>query len=109
MEVNVFKLDVRGIQNKEKVMSCCLESFQGRKIFDFDVNSKGCISIYYSNEKNPSGKNFKYNVKQVAKRKYSSLSEWLGKFYTFQDLNKKWQILNVIETKKEWIILFFNS
>lgn len=108
MEVNVFKLDVRGIQNKEKVISGCLESFQGRKILDFDVNSKGCISIYYSNEKQPSEKNFKYNVKQVAKRKWN-LSAWLGKFYTFQDLNKKWQILNVIETKKEWIILFVNS
>lgn len=100
-----LKLDVLGFQNIEMEVARFLKTIKGSTIENIFLDDSGKLTIYYSFKNMPETEN--YVVKQVSKRKYSNIEEFIENFLENQrhDTNifkRKW----VIEFKKIWLVFF---
>lgn len=103
-------VDVRGFHNIEMEVSQHLRVLKKRRIEEIDLDDKGRISIRYS--KRIYKYLINYSVKQVSKKKYKSLDEFIEKSFNYKQsgidflglprLKKKW----VIELENVWLVFF---
>ena len=102
--MNELIIDIKGFQNLEMEVARHLKKIEGKYIENISLNEKGQIVISYRKAEKR-----RYAVKQIAKRKYQSVDEYIKSSFEPQrgisgrrTFSKKW----VIEQKKIWLVFF---
>ena len=100
METLVEIVDIKEIQNKEKEISKILKKLKGNRIEKIELNDKGNLAIFYKLfEYGP-----RYAVKQVSKKKYKNLDEFIERFSYFQSGKDLYCGYGGPRLKKEWVV-----
>lgn len=101
-----LKINIKGVQNKEKFISDSLRPIGNRVVEKIILNSNGDLLFKYSKEF-ISGKTI---VKQVKKEKYLQINKFLENFYKQHiNSNRVWMLYKVIEFEGYWLIFFITK
>ncbi len=108
------ELDIRRVQNVEKLVNDFLKSYQGQSLENVSISKGGKLSFEFGHK----AQDTKYFMKQFPKRKYTDvakaiiaverywqISEFEG-FYIYQNPKVKWEKKFVIESDNNWLIFW---